>query len=203
MEIKPYPQNAKKHSDKQLKQIADSLRRFGWQQPIKVGDKGIILVGHGRWLAYQKYPEGIKEPWIINDAGVVISGEAEQRKLTEEEEKAYRLADNKLNESEWDMGLAIDELKGLSDEMFDLTGFDKSEFEGMENAEQISELARERDLDLGQYDVLTVEAPEAPRLKARWSFYTRNKEEFDKLKDFFEVRGGVANIDKLLNLLND
>lgn len=125
MNIKPYPNNAKKHPDKQLKQIADSLKRFGWQQPIKVGDGGIILVGHGRWEAYQKYPEGIKEPWIINEAGVVISGEAEQRKLTKEEEKAYRLADNKLNESEWDMGLAIGELKGLSDEMVDLTGFDK------------------------------------------------------------------------------
>ena len=76
--IKLYDKNAKKHPDNQLKQIADSLRRFGWQQPIKLG-----------------------------------------------EEKAYRLADNKLNESEWDMGLAIEELKGLSDEMFELTGFGK------------------------------------------------------------------------------
>jgi hypothetical protein len=45
--------------------------------------------------------------------------------LTEEKAKAYRLADNKLNESEWDMGLALEDLKGLSSDMFDLTGFDR------------------------------------------------------------------------------
>ena len=45
--------------------------------------------------------------------------------LTEEQVKALRLTDNKLNESEWDMNLVIPELKELSDEMLDLTGFDK------------------------------------------------------------------------------
>ena len=65
-------------------------------------------------MAYQQYPEGIKEPWIIKADD-----------LTDEQVKAYRLADNKLNESEWDLGLAIDELKELSDEMFNLTGFDE------------------------------------------------------------------------------
>ena len=113
MNIKPYHKNAKKHPDKQLKQIADSLREFGWQQPIVVDKNGVIIVGHGRWLAYQKYPEGIKEP------------EIKVADLTEEQTKAYRLADNKLNESEWDIDLAISDLKELSDEMFDLTGFDK------------------------------------------------------------------------------
>lgn len=113
IDIKPYSKNAKKHPDKQLKQIADSLREFGWQQPIVVDKNGVIIVGHGRWFAYQKYPEGIKEP------------EIKVADLTEEQAKAYRLADNKLNESEWDIDLAIEDLKELSDEMFDLTGFDK------------------------------------------------------------------------------
>ena len=45
--------------------------------------------------------------------------------LTEEKAKAYRLADNKLNESEWDMNLVIEELKELSEPMLELTGFDK------------------------------------------------------------------------------
>jgi len=113
MDIKPYNKNSKKHPDKQLKQIANSLKEFGWQQPIVVDKEGTIIVGHGRWEAYKKYPNGIKEPRI------------EVADLTEEKAKAYRLADNKLNESEWDMGLAIEELKELSEEMFDLTGFDK------------------------------------------------------------------------------
>ena len=113
-ELKSYPNNAKKHPDKQLKQIASSLKEFGWRQPIVVDKNNVIIVGHGRWLAYKKFPENIKEPWIIKADD-----------LSDEQVKAYRLADNKLNESEWDMGLAIEELKGLSDETFDLTGFDK------------------------------------------------------------------------------
>lgn len=113
-EPKLYTKNAKKHPDKQLKQIANSLREFGWRQPIVVDKDDVIIVGHGRWMAYKKFPDGIKEPWIIKADD-----------LTDEQVKAYRLADNKLNESDWDMGLALEELKGLSSEMFDLTGFDK------------------------------------------------------------------------------
>jgi hypothetical protein len=97
-----------------LKKIAASLKEFGWRQPIVTDKDDVIIVGHGRWLAYEKYPEGIKEPWIVKADD-----------LTPAQVRAYRLADNKLNESEWDMGLAIEELKGLSPEMFDLTGFDK------------------------------------------------------------------------------
>jgi len=114
MDIKPYAKNAKLHPDKQLKQIADSLKRFGWLQPIVVDKDFTIIVGHGRWLAYKKFPEGIKDPWIIK-----------ADTLTEDEVKAYRLADNKLNESQWDMDLALEDLKLLPEELFNLTGFDK------------------------------------------------------------------------------
>lgn len=113
-DIKPYELNAKKHPEKQLKQIAASLKRFGWRQPIVVDKNNIIIVGHGRYEAYLKYPEGIKEPRIeIADD------------LAPQEVNAYRLADNKLNESEWDMKLTLPELKLLSPELFELTGFDK------------------------------------------------------------------------------
>jgi len=126
MEITPYVKNAKKHPDKQLKLIAESIRQFGWQQPIKVGQDNIIIVGHGRWEAYQKYGDGLKPAWIVDKDGKTISGEAETRQLTSAEEKAYRLADNKINESDWEMDRVIDELKELDDEGFDIgvTGFD-------------------------------------------------------------------------------
>mgnify|MGYP001603397501 FL=1 len=52
-EVKLYPKNSKKHPDKQLKQIANSLKRFGWRQPIVVDKNDEIIVGHGRWLAYK------------------------------------------------------------------------------------------------------------------------------------------------------
>lgn len=114
MNITPYSKNAKKHPDKQLKQIAESIKEFGWQQPIVVDNNGVIIVGHGRWEAYNRFKDELKlkEP------------EIKTANLTEEQAKAYRLADNKLNESEWDMKLAIDELKELSKEMQELTGFD-------------------------------------------------------------------------------
>ena len=124
MEIKAYKKNAKKHPDSQLKLIAASLKRFGWQQNIKVGKNKIIIAGHGRWFAYKKYPKGIKKPWIINEEGKTISGCAEKRKLTRKEEIAYRIADNRIAESETDLGLIVDELKLLDDDLLDLTGYD-------------------------------------------------------------------------------
>lgn len=114
MNIKPYQNNAKKHPQKQIDQVAESIKRFGMNQPIVVDKDGVIIVGHGRYLALQKLGWEIKPEWVIR-----------KEDLTPEEVNAYRLADNKLNESEWDMGLVIDELKGLSDDMIDLTGFDK------------------------------------------------------------------------------
>jgi len=109
--IKPYEKNAKKHPAKQIKQVADSIKAFGFNQPLVLDKNNVIIVGHGRYEAAKML--GLKEvPTITVD-------------LTDEQAKAYRLADNKLNESEWDMGLVIDELKLLSAPMLDLTGFDK------------------------------------------------------------------------------
>lgn len=114
--ITPYSKNGKKHPDKQLKQIALSLKEYGWRQPIVVDKNNEIIVGHGRYEAYTKYPEGIKEPWI-----------EVAKDLTPAQVKGYRLMDNKSNESDWDMNLVIEELKELNAEGFDidLTGFDK------------------------------------------------------------------------------
>lgn len=115
MEIKPYSKNAKKHPKKQIQQIAASIKRFGFNQPIVVDKEGVIIVGHGRFEAALQLGMTMEE--ILKHVKVID--------LTEEEAKAYRLADNKLNESEWEMDLVIEELKGLSTEMLDLTGFDK------------------------------------------------------------------------------
>ncbi len=116
VQIKPYEKNAKKHPDAQLKQIALSLKEYGWRQPIVVDKQGTIIVGHGRYMAYKKYPAGLKNPWIVTADD-----------LSPEQVRGYRLMDNKTNESDWDMGLAIDELKELNGLGFDitLTGFDE------------------------------------------------------------------------------
>lgn len=125
-DIKPYPKNAKKHPEKQLLALANIVREVGWRQPALVNLKGIIIAGHGRWFAWQGYASSHKLPtiWAIDTKGRTVCGEADKRPMTPEQEMAYRLADNKLNESEWDMDLAIPELKLLSPELFELTGFD-------------------------------------------------------------------------------
>ena len=47
-ELIPYAKNAKQHPPKQVDQIANSIKRFGWQQPIVVDKKKVVIIGHGR-----------------------------------------------------------------------------------------------------------------------------------------------------------
>jgi len=110
-DIHPYEKNAKKHSKKQVHQVANSIKEFGFNQPIVIDKENVIIVGHGRYQA-AVFLGMTKVPVLQID-------------ISEEKAKAYRLADNKLNESEWEMELVITELKGLSTTMLDLTGFDK------------------------------------------------------------------------------
>jgi hypothetical protein len=124
--ITPYINNAKEHPEKQIKLIAESIARFGWQQPIKVGKDNVIIVGHGRWFAFEKYGNklNIKEPWIVNEKGETISGCAETRQLTEEEEIAYRLGDNNINAmSNQKLSIVTEELLKISEELIPVTGY--------------------------------------------------------------------------------
>jgi len=112
MLITPYAKNAKKHPKKQIEQVANSIKEFGMNQPIVVDKDGVIIVGHGRYEA-------------LKHLGMEVTPDMVKTvDLTEEQANAYRLADNKLNESEWDMNLVVEELKGLSEPMVELTGFD-------------------------------------------------------------------------------
>jgi len=109
-EVVPYFKNAKEHPEKQIKKIAASIQEFGFNQPIVIDKNNVIIVGHGRYLAAQFL--GLERvPTLVLD-------------IDEDRAKAYRLADNKLNESEWTMETVIEELKTLSLQMIDLTGFD-------------------------------------------------------------------------------
>lgn len=115
-EIIPYKKNAKKHPSKQIKQVANSIREFGFNQPIVIDENKEIIVGHGRYYAAKSL--GMEEVPAIKLTN-----------LSDAQKKAYRLADNKLNESDWDMELVVEELRELDNEDFniELTGFDKSD----------------------------------------------------------------------------
>lgn len=108
--IKPYSKNAKKHDKKQIQQVADSIKRFGFVQPIVIDKNNEVVIGHCRLEAAKLL--GLKDVPTIS-----------VENLTDAEVKALRLADNKLNESAWQMDLVIEELKGLDNDLLDLTGF--------------------------------------------------------------------------------
>ena len=111
-ELKPYKKNAKKHSKEQVEQIANSIKEFGFTQPVIIDKHNSVVAGHGRILGAKK--AGLKQvPTVCLED------------LTEEQIKAYRLVDNKLNESEWDYSLLDEELGILSDDIdMELFGFD-------------------------------------------------------------------------------
>ena len=105
-ELTPYPGNAKKHDKKQIANVAESIRQYGFVQPIVVDRDDVIIIGHCRALAAKKL--GMDEvPCVSMDD------------LTPEQVNALRLVDNKSNESNWDFDLLADELPGL-----DLSAFD-------------------------------------------------------------------------------
>ncbi len=117
--LKPYPRNARTHSPKQIRQIADSIAAFGFTNPLIIDDKAMILAGHGR-LAAAKLLSLDQVPCV------------RLASMTPAQKKAYVLADNKLaTNAGWDEELLALELKELSvlDAGFDisLTGFSIAE----------------------------------------------------------------------------
>lgn len=115
--LKPYARNARTHSKKQIRQIAASIERFGFTNPVLVSDGGEIIAGHGR-------VEAAKLLGRKTVPTVVLSH------LSEVERRAYVLADNKLAlNAGWDRDILAIELQGLIDMEFDieLTGFSIAE----------------------------------------------------------------------------
>ena len=112
----PYHNNPRK--DQAIDKVASSINEYGFQQPIVVDKKMIVIVGHTRLLASKKL--GLKKvPVFIAD-------------LSETKAKAYRIADNRLNEdSAWDLDLLNVEISDLLDDNYDLNllGFDPKELD--------------------------------------------------------------------------
>jgi DNA modification methylase len=169
-DIKLYPNNAKKHDKKQLELLAKIVKEVGWRQNTEVNQRGVIVAGHGRYMAWKEYKDKYNLPdiWITDDTGKTIFGEHATTPLTEEQEKMWRLADNQVNAmTGFEIGLVVEELKGLSDEMFDLTGFDRDLIiEPDEKDDEVPETPEEPkskpgDLyELGQHRVLCGDSTE-------------------------------------------
>ena len=116
-EIAPYDRNAKAHPTEQVKKIARSIEKFGFDQPIVIDKKGEIIKGHGRLMAAQYL--GLKQvPVVVNP-------------LSKNDAKACRIADNKVAESAWIEEMLTQELEELAAVNYKLeeTGFDTEEID--------------------------------------------------------------------------
>lgn len=109
-DLKPYKKNAKKHNKEQVEQIANSIKEFGFTQPVIVDKNNSVVAGHGRIL-------GAKKAGLKSVPTVCLED------LTEEQIKAYRLVDNKLNESEWDSDLLKQSLEEIAEMDMEVFGF--------------------------------------------------------------------------------
>lgn len=129
MQIQAYAKNAKKHSSEQLESLAKIVALVGWRQPVIVNQRGVIVAGHGRWFAYQMFKDqyNLKPIWVMDDAGNTVMGAPESEPLSSVNEKIYRLADNKVSSTEYDMPIVIEELAEikLNEGTISLTGFDE------------------------------------------------------------------------------
>ena len=124
-DLKPPRRNARTHSNKQVGQIANSIRRFGWTYPILIGEAGEIIAGFGRWKAAEHL--GLQEVPVI-----VMTG------LSDLEKRALALADNKVAaNARWDRAVLAAELGDLADLLpkcdlaIDITGFEPAEIAGL------------------------------------------------------------------------
>lgn len=135
-DLKPYERNAKLHPKEQVEQIKNSIKEFGFNDPVAVWKDSEIIEGHGRLLAAQEL--GLTEIPIIRLGS-----------LTDQQRKAYMLAHNKLTmNSDFDMKILAEEIENILD--FDMSNFG---FDVMFDEDEVVE------------DDYTPEVPEEPKAK--------------------------------------
>lgn len=106
-DIKPYPGNAKKHPETQIKNVMQSIKDFGIIQPLVVDKDNVLIIGHCRLIACKRLK--LKEAPVVR-----------LEDLTEEEAQKLRLLDNKLNESDWDFDLLAEQIPDLDFSDYDI-----------------------------------------------------------------------------------
>jgi hypothetical protein len=158
-----YARNARTHSAAQTRQIAASMREWGWTNPILTDEDGTIIAGHGRVAAAQKLG--------LTEVPVMIA-----RGWSEAKKRAYCIADNKLAlNAGWDEEMLAAELSDLQELAFDLDliGFDEKELsrllesdggvDGEDDVPEVPEVAVSRPGDLwllGNHRLLCGDATE-------------------------------------------
>lgn len=130
-EIRPYENNPR-FNDDAVEAVANSIQEFGFKQPIVVDSDGVIIVGHTRYKAAQELG--------LETVPVLVADD-----LTEDQVKAYRLADNKVGElATWDLGALDIELEEIELDM-EAFGFDLDPMQ--EPSQEIKNTSEELDIE--------------------------------------------------------
>ena len=128
----PYEKNTKKHDQTQIDNVAESIKQYGFVQPIVIDKNNVVVIGHCRLLAAKKLK--------MADVPCVCV-----ENLTEEQVKALRIVDNKSNESDWFNDILELELPDVDLSAFDFDfGLDKKkDKEEIEGEVEFSEILGE------------------------------------------------------------
>ena len=156
-EVRPYEKNPRKN-EKAVKYVKESIRQFGFKVPIVIDSNRVIVCGHTRLLAAKSL--GMTEvPCIMADD------------LTDEQVKAFRLADNKVGEfAEWDLDLLGDELDAIADASdidmgdfgFDLSDEEETEIVEDEVPEEVEPVCKKVDVwQLGEHRLMCGDSTDA------------------------------------------
>lgn len=159
-ELTPYEKNPRLN-DKAVEACAESIRQYGFKVPIIVDRNGVIVTGHTRLKAAKTLK--------LKEVPVIVADD-----LTDEQIRAYRIADNKVSDfSIWDNKLLLEELEAIADfdvELF--TGFDVAELPDMDvYAENGSDNKLTADEVGAMYEVV---------------FKSESKEKIDQIKAVWE-----------------
>lgn len=154
--IKQYKLNAKRHPQAQIEGLAESIRRFGFTQPIVVDKNNEIIIGHGRLAG-------------AHLAGLNVVPCLKMEELKEQEVRALRLIDNRIAETGWDTELLIEDLSTIDFNMQDF----KIDFDfALDIDESFSQ--KNQEIDVNEFDDF---------LEIKLKF---NKEQFDFINNYFQ-----------------
>ena len=178
----PHPNNPRIIKDEQFKKLCKSIqdnKDYFETRPILVNKDLVIFAGNMRWRAGKEVGM-IEVPVSIMD-------------ISEERQKELMIRDNREN-GEWDWDLLANEWN-----LEDLVSF------GFDEAELLRDMGLDKiediEVDENRLFVLTVEAPEAPKLKERMAFYCENIEDYNRVKDYFEKSKSELDVNKLLEII--
>ncbi len=149
-QLKTFPRNAKKHPDRHIETLVESIKEFGWKKPILISSDDFIIAGHGRVKAAKKMK--LKTIPAIRD------------EKSAAELAAYNIADNKTTSTEYNEALLNESLRDLADQNFNLKalGFDQLEIE-----DRLLKFEIDTSADFGKYDDLVKGITQEPHQGTR------------------------------------